>query len=58
MPDNAATTGSTASDDPAQLTDDELALELESCHEEEDREQPVGRPLLEGQVQMERRPAR
>ena len=36
---------------PAQLADDELALELEAGDEEEDRQQPVRRPG--GQVEVE-----
>ena len=38
----------------AQVTGDELALELEAGDEEEDREEAVGRPVLEGQVQVQR----
>ncbi len=38
----------------AQGADDEFALELEPGDEEEDGEQPVRRPRLEGQVEVER----
>ena len=38
----------------AQVADHELALELEPGDEEEDREQAVGGPLLEGEVQVQR----
>ena len=38
----------------AQLPGDQLALELDAGDEEEDGEQPVGRPVLDGQVEAER----
>ena len=38
----------------AQVTDDQLALELQPGDEEEDGEQPVRGPLPEGQVQVQR----
>ena len=41
----------------AQVAGDELALELQSGDEEEDRQQPVGRPGAQGQVQVQRRRA-
>ena len=37
-----------------EVSGDELALELNPGHEEEDRQESVGRPLAEGQVEMER----
>ena len=39
----------------AQVTGDELALELQPGDEEEDRQQPVGGPLGQRQVQVQRR---
>ena len=42
----------------AQVAGDELALELEARDEEEDRQQAVGRPGAERQVQVQRRRAR
>jgi hypothetical protein len=42
---------------PAQLAVDHLALELETDDEEEDRQQAVGRPLGERQVEVQRRGA-
>ena len=38
----------------AQIARDELALEFQPDDEEEDRQQPVGRPLRNAQVQMQR----
>ena len=38
----------------AELADEELALELEAGDEEEEREQAVGGPLAEGQVEVQR----
>ena len=43
---------------PREGPDGDLALELEPGDEEEDREQPVGGPLLHGQVHAERRAGR
>ena len=40
----------------AQVARDELALELEPDHEEEDRQQPVGRPAAQGQIQVQTQP--
>ena len=37
-----------------QITGDELALELQSDDEEEDRQQAVGGPRRDGEVQMQR----
>lgn len=37
-----------------ELAGDQFALELDTGDEEEDREQPVGGPVLEGQVQAQR----
>ena len=39
---------------PAQLAVDHLTLELEADHEEEDRQEPVGRPLRDGEVEVQR----
>ena len=38
----------------AQVPGDELAFQLESGDEEEDRQQPVGGPLRQGEVQVQR----
>jgi len=38
-----------------QVTCDELALELEARDEEEDREQPIGRPRRQGEVEVQGR---
>ena len=50
MPPMAAAIGSAARRGVAQVTGDELALELQPHDEEEDRQQPVGRPRRDAQV--------
>ncbi len=54
MPPMAAAIGSAARPRITQIARDELALEFHPDHEEEDRQQPVGRPGREAEVQMQR----
>ena len=54
MPPMAAAIGSAARRGVAQVARDELALELQADDEEEDRQQPVGRPRRDAQMQMQR----
>ena len=54
MPPTAAAIGSAARARVAQVTGDELALEFQPDDEEEDRQQPVGRPRRDAQAQMQR----
>ena len=58
MPSNAAPIGSSASAGPAQRTDGQLALELETRDEEEEREQPVAAPSRTAGGAAEARPGR
>ena len=52
-PPTAAAIGTTAVRGIAQVARDELALELEAGQEEEDRQQPVGRPVSDAEVQVQ-----
>ena len=54
MPPMAAAIGSAARARVTQVACDELALEFQPDDEEEDRQQPVGRPRRNAQVQMQR----
>ena len=57
MPHSGGDDGQRGRPGVAQLARDQFALELDAGDEEEDREQPVGRPVRHGQVQAERRGA-
>ena len=54
MPPIAAAIGNAARRGIAQIAGDELALELQTDDEEEDRQQAVRRPRRDGQMQMQR----
>ena len=55
IPPTAAATGTDGPLRVPQVAGDELALELQPGDEEEDRQQPVGRPGRQRQVQVQRR---